>query len=391
MGLKIPYQGLYAMIDRRMPFTRRRIVTFVLVYLVLPLAANQTAQAQVENIFEIRRVAVDVTAETATAAREIALAGGEATAFRRLLERLTLRSDHARLPELSRDEISAYVKDFSVAEEKVSAVRYIAVLNFRFKNESLRRLLINNHIPFAETLSKPVLVLPVYQAAGALFLFDDPNPWREAWRAFPEQDGLVPLVLPRGDLLDIAAIGPEQVLDGDTQRLDAIASRYSAGDTLVAHGTLRMNASGGSDLKVFVTRYGTAQVSQTMVKTFSPVVGESLQSLLTRAASELISQVDDNWKEDNQLQFGQQAVVAVTVRIGRLADWLKVREQLAGVAVISRIDLVLLSRDEVRVNLHYIGDQDQLALALEQADLIITREGDNWILGLSSAARQRGT
>ena len=91
------------------------------------------------------------------------------------------------------------------------------------------------------------------------------------------------------------------------------------------------------------------------------------------------------------MQFGQQAVVAVTVRIGRLADWLKVREQLAGVAVISRIDLVLLSRDEVRVNLHYIGDQDQLALALEQADLIITREGDNWILGLSSAARQRGT
>ncbi len=379
------------MIDRRMPLARRRIITVVLVYLVLPLAANQTAQAQVENVFEVPGVTVDVTAETATAARKLALAGGEATAFRRLLERLTLRSDHARLPELSQDEISAYVKDFSVAEEKVSAVRYIAILNFRFKNEALRRLLINNHIPFAETLSKPVLLLPVYQAAGALLLFDDPNPWREAWRAFPKQGGLVPLMLPRGDLPDIAAIGPEQALDGDIQRLDAIASRYGASDTLVAHGTLRMNARGQSDLEVFVTRYGTAQVEQTMVKTFSPVAGENLQSLLTRAANELNSQLNDNWKQDNLLQFGQQAVVAVTVWIGGLRDWLKVREHLAGVAVISRTDLVLLSRDEVRINLHYIGDPDQLALALEQADLIISREGDNWILGLSSVARQGGT
>ena len=379
------------MIDRRMPLARRRIATVVLVYLVLQLAATQAARAQVENVFEIRGVAVDVTSETAAAAREMALAGGEATAFRRLFERLTLSSDHARLPELSRDEISAYVKDFSVAEEKVSAVRYIAILNFRFKKAALRRLLIYDRIPFAETLSKPVLVLPVYQAAGALLLFDDPNPWREAWGAFPEQDGLVPLMLPRGDLPDIAAIGPEQALNGDIQRLDAIAARYGAGDTIVAHGALRMNARGQSDLEVFVTRYGTAQVEQTMVKTFSPVAGENLQSLLTRAANELISQVNDNWKRDNLLRFGQQAVVAVTVRIGGLADWLKVREHLAGVAVISRVDLVLLSRDEVRVNLHYIGEPEQLALALEQADLIITREGDSWILGLSSVARQGGT
>ena len=87
------------------------------------------------DVFEVRDVAVDVTAETATKARELALIEGRKLAFRRLLERLTLRIEHQGLPDLGAEEIAAYVNDFSVAEEKTSAVRYLARLNFRFKHE----------------------------------------------------------------------------------------------------------------------------------------------------------------------------------------------------------------------------------------------------------------
>ena len=89
------------------------------------------------SVYEVRDVAVDVTAETAARAREQALAAGEHMAFRQLLERLTLREDHARLPELEQPEITEYVQDFSVADEKTSAVRYLARLNFRFKAQKV--------------------------------------------------------------------------------------------------------------------------------------------------------------------------------------------------------------------------------------------------------------
>ena len=82
------------------------------------------------------------------------------------------------------------------------------------------------------------------------------------------------------------------------------------------------------------------------------------------------------------MQFGRQAVVAIKIRISSLQDWLDVRSRLAEVAVVRRSDLVILSLEEVRVNLHYIGEPEQLALALEQADLKITREGDGWTLEL---------
>lgn len=366
----------------------RRAAAAVCVVAALLAAGAGPARADTADVFEVKGVAVDVTAKTAAAAREQALAEGERVAFRRLLERMTLLADRDRLPALTDDDISAYVVDFAVAKERTSPVRYLATLNYRFKKGEVRRLLRDRSLPFAETVSKPVLVLPVYQAAGATLLWDDPNPWRVAWSTRPEVGGLVPFTLPLGDLADVADIGAEQAVKGDAQRLSAIARRYGAGDTLVAHAIMRMNArSGMPEVDVYVTRYGSVLQEQTVVMSFAAATGESVEVLLKRAALHLSRQVEDNWKRDNLLQFTQRAVLAVRVPITSLRTWLTVRERLDGVAVVSRAELVLLSRGEARVNLHYIGHPDQLALALQQADLTLTKAGDQWVLALAPAAK----
>lgn len=359
------------------------VVFPILAFLTATALLGAPAQAKGVDVFEVKGVAVDVTAGTAATAKDRAMAEGEVAAFRKLLERLVVRSDYGRLPDFTREKIDSYLKDFSVAEEKTSQVRYLAKLDFRFKKDEVRRLLIDYAVSFAETPSKPVLVLPVFETAGARLLFDDPNPWRDVWAARPLRDSLVPTLLPAGDLRDIAAIGGEQALAGDRQRLDAIAARYGAGDTLVAHAIQRMDERGRPILEVFVTRYGTTAESKTVTESFPPVDGENFGGLMARAALELTLRVEDNWKLANRLHFGQRSVVAAVVRIGGLKDWLAVRQRLEGVAVINNIDLVLLSRDEVRINIHYIGEPEQLALALEQKDITLSREGDEWILGLA--------
>jgi hypothetical protein len=366
------------------PWMGKTISTFLLLVVLSTAMFSANAAdswAAQADIFSVRGVKVDVTAASTAAARDKALAMGERAAFRELLERLTIRIDHPRLPAFSANGIAAFVTDFEVAEEKASAVRYLATLNYRFKADDVRHLLMRLKIAFAETTSKPVLVLPVYQAAGSLLLWDDPNPWRKAWIGRPEKFSLVPAILPKGDLQDIAMIGPEQTVAGDGQRLSAIARRYDAGDTVVALAIMKMDR-GRPDLEVYVTRYGSTLQEQTVVKSFASGDTENLAGLLARASLELTSHIEDNWKRDNFLQFGSQAVVAIKIRISSLKDWLDVRSRLAEVAVVRRSDLVILSLEEVRVNLHYIGKPEQLALALEQADLKITREGDGWALEL---------
>lgn len=378
---KILYLGLFAMIDPRMSRLMRIFFLLAIITVFGFLADSRDSWAAKSDVFVVQGIKVDVTAESTAAARDQALASGERLAFRELLERLTIRADHERLPIFSASDTATFIADFEVAEEKASNVRYLATLNYSFKADDVRNLLKDQQIAFAETTSKPVLVLPVYQAAGSLLLWDDPNPWRDAWNNRPKKFSLVPAILPKGDLQDIATIGPEQTVSGDEQRLSAIAKRYDAGDTVVALAILKMDR-GRPDLEVYVTRYGSILQEQTVVKSFASNDTEDLDSLLSRASLELTSHIEDNWKRDNILQFGRQAVVAIKIRIGSLKDWLDVRSRLADVAVIRRSDLVILSLDEARVNLHYIGEPEQLALALEQADLRITREGDSWELEL---------
>lgn len=349
------------------------------------------ATAQTPNVYEVKNVKVDETADTAAAARLKALADGHREAFRRLLERLTMKADHDRLPDLTTKGIEAYVRDFSVDGEKTSTTRYLASLDFRFKRDDVRRLLRNAGIPFAETLSKPLLVLPVYEEAGAQILWDTPNPWRAAWDAVPASDGLVPLVLPLGDLTDIASIGAEQAAKGDLARLAAIAKRYGTGDTLVAHAVRSIDPKDGSlQLTITVARYGPATGGQTLVRTFTANPGETSDDLLKRAAADIASEIEDDWKRDNQLQFENRAVLAVTVPITALADWIKVRQRLSGMAVIRYTDLVLLSRSEARVNLHFVGTTEQLVLALAQADLSLTEGEEGWTLRPQAAGSGQG-
>ncbi len=377
---------------RRRGFAIIPALVFLGLMAAFPAAAQSAAQsgakAAKRDVFEVRDVAVDVTAETAAKAREKALVMGEREAFRRLEARLTLSPERDGGEFPMPEDISALVKDFQVLEEKTSAVRYLATLVYRFKPRLVRKYFIDSYMAFAETPSKPVLVLPVFQAAGALLLFDDPNPWRDAWTTQTDNGGLVPMALPKGDLADISLIGAEQAVDGDMQRLSAIARRYGAGDTLVVQAIQGMDSRGLAALEVFMTRYGTAQVEQTVVKSYAARAGETLAGLLRRAAADLARRVEDNWKRDNLLEFGRQSVIAVRLPISGLGEWVGLKRILAGIAVIRRADPVLLSRREVMVNIHYIGDPDQLSLALEQEDLILSREDGEWVITPAAGAAE---
>lgn len=352
----------------------------VIIILAVAFAAGPVAAAGTD-VFEVRDVAVDVTAKTAAEARERAIQQGQAAAFRKLLERLTLSTDHANLPQFEPAETTPYVNDFSVSDEKTSAVRYLAKLHFRFKADDIRRLLRDGGLQFAETPSKPVLVLAVFQSAGGLVLWEDPNPWRDAWNRRQAAGGLVTLALPLGDLTDIGAVNVQQAVRGEVDALGKLATRYNVGDTVVAYTRLGLNPEGqGQRVDVSVTRFSPHHEPDTRLLALDQQDREPVEGLLRRAVDSVAAGLEDQWKRDNLLVGGEAGVAAVTVPITSLADWLGVQKRLKSVAVVRGIETVLMSLDEVRVNLHYVGAAQQLQTALGQSDLALVREENEWVL-----------
>ncbi len=351
--------------------------------LVVYLCTLSPAYA-ITNVFEVRNVVVDVTGESASLARKKALVEASSLAFQRLLKRLTLSEDHKRLPRFDQDEISSFVSSFDVADEKTASKRYLAKLSYKFKKTEVRDLLKNLNIKFAETLSKPVLILPVYQALGTLVLWDDPNPWRDAWAHAAKIKGMVPLVNPAGDLADFGSIGPEQAIKGDRNRLQAIADRYQTGDVIVVQAQLQLDAVVSRQrLDVLVTRYGNDPELVTKELEYHQNASEPLPMFLNRAALAVGVDIENKWKHDNLLKLNRPNVAAIAIPITGIKHWLLIQKRLKGVALIRNMDLVLLALDEARVNLHYVGEPEQLRVALGQVDLAMVQEEGEWVIYLA--------
>lgn len=383
-----------AFISSAEPGVRRRLLPLhFLVAVALAAAAavlSPGSARAADEVFTVPDVAVDATAQTASAARERALQEGQRRAFERLMHKLTPASERSRLPRPTDTAIADMVRDFEISGEKTSSVRYIANLTVRFKPADVRDLLRQRGVAFSETQSKPVLVLPVYHSEGGVVLFEQ-NPWQAAWAAFAPGDGLVPFVLPHNDADDTAAITAAQAEAGDGAALRAIGQRYGAADVLVAVARPRAAAASGPiALDVSASRFGTAATEQSIVTSFAPETGDvSAYAVFDRAAAAIADRVDESWKQSSVLRFGSEREISARVPLDGLDTLVAVMRGLDGLAPIQRVTLVRVARDEAEVRLAFVGDEDQLALLLAQRDLALHREGTGFVLR-STAARAGG-
>ncbi len=346
----------------------RRIGGAVLA-LALIGAVGAWAAPAAADVFTVSGISVDETADTAAAARAAAFRRGQRAALATMLRRLTLRTDHGRLPAVDKERLDFMVQALEVADEKTSDVRYLANMTVTFKPAEIRRLLREAGVPFAESTSKPVLVLPVLQQDDRLVLWDDPNPWREAWSQLPQVGDLVPLIVPVGDLSDIADVDAAQAAEGDPLRLSAIASRYRAGDVLVAVATLSETAI-STRIDIAASRIGAPNQTPILLN-FETSEPATIPALLFDAATGVAAAVEDLWKSTNIIEFDRPGRLLLAVPLTSLEQWISVERRLNNIASISNVSLISLTRDSAEVEIIHFGDETQLAATLAQQDLAL--------------------
>ena len=336
------------------------------------------------DIFTAVNLPVDVTAESALEAREKALQDGHRMALRRVLTRITLRTDHSSLPEPDDKAIEQMVATVAVANEKTSTVRYLAKLTVRFHRSAVRQLLLDAGIRFSETRAKPILVLPVLEKGAALSLFENSNIWRNAWAGLDlAQDALMPLRLPLGDLMDITTITAQAALAGRDDLLKVIAQRYEVNNILVAHAVLDIDLRAGGLPRVAVNllRFGPSGKSIEVLD-YTVRVGNDLEEAMGRLALLVAMDQQEQWKRRTQLSFGEEISLSALVPLSDLSDWLTVRKRLAASAMVSGFQLQGISLQDAQVVIDYLGDADSLAVSLAQRDLNLVLVDGFWMLSL---------
>ena len=409
------------------PRRLRGIAVFVALFAVIVMMAPGATKA--DSVYTVSDIAVDSSAVSAAEARSVALAEGQRAAFDRLLRRLVLVEDQVLLPVLEGAQVADLIDGYIIDKELVSSTRYRANLIFDFNKFRVRNMLRQRKIRFAETRSKEMLVVPVFDAGDGATLWLEPPDWRSAWLARPASEGLVPLILPLGDVMDMAALDPAQALAPSREAILQLAGRYGTEEVVVASAYLELPAvqppaaqeesnsdgvAGDSDsddaevdgtglltsrhvrgpvegaiLQLTVHRVGVAG-ERTTSELLRGGPSESRKDLLARAVARVLAQVEGGWKQANMLRFGRENELRIVVPLNTLSDWVEMRRRLREMAVVDNVELAALSRRQADVLLHYFGETEQLMLGLEQSDLALKFESDSWVLQSEGAGGQSG-
>src|SRR5688572_25282042 len=111
-----------------------------------------------DDLYTVENVQVDITADSALAARDQAFDKAQVEAFKILAQRMLPESAVATFTPPDVATISAMVQDYEMTAEKLSSVRYIGTYNFTFRGPAVERYLNIQGTSYTNVVSAPLVV-----------------------------------------------------------------------------------------------------------------------------------------------------------------------------------------------------------------------------------------
>jgi len=237
-------------------------------------------------------------------------------------------------------------------------------------------------------------VLPVLESDGYATLWTNPNPWISAWQAYDQTDSHVPFVLPKGGAKEAASVSAEDVITGNPDTIMKLAKDYQVDDVYLAYGRLQRDPySGEVVMRALFLRFGTmpALLGDDMVQPpMDAAPADRLPALMAAAVGTTVDEMKDDWKRQTLVHFGAEVSLEATVPVANLADWVRVKQMLKKTPVIRDVSVTSMTVHEARIDIKYLGNQQQLALALAQSDLQLAQnDAGDWIVTATDTQASR--
>ena len=351
-----------------------------LVLLLLPVQAGGPIET---SIFAVQGVDVDVTSTDATVARNQALMDVQVKAFFILVERLGSPELAAKAREkLKPDDIAPYLRSLSIEQETSAPGRYIGKFTVRFLPKKMLSFFEGYGVRVPSRQAEPILILPVWRGADANKMWEE-NIWHKAWIDLNGEQGIVPLIVPLGDLEDTETLSVEDALNEDPVKLEAIRKRYGAPSLLVAQaqpkedGGLHVYISGETRLgkvtfnKIFKAEDGLAEsAAPNAVAKFQEMLQETYKTREAKIAAAELSARNANRKQ----------AMAVAVPFSSPREWNAIRSRILTTPNVLGVDLSTLSVEGAVIKLSFSRSLEDLQGNLQRTGLKLSQYGSTWVI-----------
>ena len=334
--------------------------------------------------FAVQGVEVDVTSTDATSAKNQALMDVQVKAFFELVERLGSPELAAGLREkLKPEDIAPFLRSLSIEKETSAPGRYIGTFTVRFLPEKTQTFLAGYNVSVPAQQADPLLVVPVFRAPDGVKLWED-NPWRQAWIDLKGEQGIVPIIIPLGDLEDTGALTVQDALGGDTVKLDAIRKRYGAPSILVAQA--EPTEDGG--LHVYIegdTKFGRVNINKIYTaETADDGTAIAAEAAATQAFRNVVYKAYKaeavRIAEEKAARSNTPQSLAVSVPFSSPREWSAIRSRILNTPNVSAVDLSSLDFTGATIRLVYTRSLEELQGNMQRVGLSLTQGGGGWTI-----------
>ena len=351
--------------------------SFCIIFSVILISFSSLCIAN-DDVFTVYDITVNAKARTSSQARSEGIERAQEKAISQLFEKLVPSDYHIKIPNLSRKDVIDHVMDFSVYNERSSSSRYSANLVVRFQPEKIRSTLRFSNIPFAEAISKPVIIIPLYHPSivSDPILWANPNPWSQAWTSLKKEKGLVDSILPYADLEDMSGLNIEDITALDTKRINSWARRYTTGNIIIASAYIMMGEQNSS---LRIELYFLKDSHEITIDVLDANNNDITELFMDAVKKSLIS-IEDRWKNKNVLQYNMTGQIIVNVRLTSLQKWHMLEKKIGRVPLVDKINLSSITKNIAEISINFLGNQEQLVLALSENDIELFQDENSWFL-----------
>lgn len=147
----------------------------IFAFITFFLSFNATAS----DVFVLTDIPVSATGENVIEAQKNAVEIGKKEAFNQLISKIV----HTEAPAIFDEtlDITPFVQDVSLSNEKMATQNYSGAITVRFKADPIRQLLTEKGVQFLNTLPEPMLLIPVFEDETKTLVFHPDNPIYTYW------------------------------------------------------------------------------------------------------------------------------------------------------------------------------------------------------------------
>jgi len=356
----------------------------------------------------VTNVIIDKTDVNAVTARSKAIVEAKREAFRKLAQGI-MPADVFMKYEIPKDNIiNSLVKDFEIKEEKISKNRYLANFTFRFNKEAayilrmaggdlgsynikdMQKLGIKSSdrdfISWGDNKDISVLILPFYKNFfGRNILWEDPNPWRDAWQYFDKLKTPVgiSLIIPSGDMSDIDIGDSDSIFQGNSDVLERLKEKYKV-DKIVLF--IADNKESAIDINI----YNYVDSEFRYKKTLEPFAKSGdIKIDFWRLINYMVTKKDlfdgvFNFK--NKKQYLKKIIpvnLELTMNFGSFKEWLDIQKMITSMKGNPTINISNISKGSVNFNIELKSEDAFKNLKEEffRKELILIPEDSDYYRG----------